>query len=109
MTASAPTFIRVPLLPVEAICLGDVVLHRHKLCHSLRNHETTHWLQQREVGRKEYARIYWHEYSVARAAGLSRGEAYRKIRFEREAFDHENDGGYNARRKPCAWQDYEEP
>jgi hypothetical protein len=72
----------------------------------LENHERIHFAQQRELILVGFYLLYVWDYFVGRLAGMDHHEAYREIRFEREAFDNEAHLGYLTDRRRFAFTDY---
>lgn len=68
---------------------------------SLMRHERIHLRQQAELAVIPFYIIYVYDYLMGRINGLDHDAAYRNIRFEREAFNNENDPGYLINRQ--AW------
>lgn len=70
------------------------------------NHEKIHLKQQIECLVLPFYLVYLIEYCRHRLKGKSHYWAYRSIRFEREAFDHEADAAYLSNRSLFAWVKY---
>jgi hypothetical protein len=68
----------------------------------LMRHERIHLRQQAELAVILFYIIYVYDYLMGRIKGLDHDRAYRNIRFEREAFQNENDPGYLMSRKTWA-------
>ena len=73
------------------------------LSERLLRHERIHTAQMREMLFLPFYIFYLMEWMVRL---LRRGNAYRSISFEREAYDNEHDAGYLDRRPPFAWRHY---
>lgn len=72
---------------VAAITLGRRIwIRAGEESETLLKHELTHVRQMRDLGLIRFAWRYLGEYVHSRLAGMSSGEAYRNISFEREAF-----------------------
>lgn len=69
---------------------------------ALLRHERIHLRQQAELLVLPFYIWYLTEYLVLRLR-LPHSAAYRRIRFEREAYAHENDPTYLAKRRPWAF------
>ena len=67
------------------------------------NHERIHTAQMRELAYIPFYIIYLIEWALRL---LLKGNAYRGIGFEREAYVHESDYDYLKRRKHYAWLKY---
>lgn len=70
--------------------------------HQLR-HEYIHSRQQREMLYLPFFLWYGVEWAVLMLRYRDRMQAYRNIRFEREAYEHEREEDYLQRRKCFAW------
>jgi len=68
----------------------------------LMRHERIHLRQQLELGVLPFYIMYILEYLLGRLSGLTHDAAYRGIRFEREAFQNENDPDFLKNRKVWA-------
>ena len=66
---------------------------------TLVNHEAIHTAQMREMCYVFFYLLYFMEWIVRL---FMRGNAYRNISFEREAYDHQHDLNYLSRRKHFA-------
>jgi hypothetical protein len=94
---------RVSPIDIGAISLGIAVFARATLDEDTRRHETIHYRQWRELGFVLFPLLYGFFYARNRLWGMSGEEAYFEIPFEREAYVHESDEGYLARRPFWAW------
>ena len=70
------------------------------LSNELINHERIHTRQMLELGIIFFYLIYVIEWLVRL---IMRGNAYRNISFEREAYAHQRDLNYLKHRRPYAW------
>lgn len=70
------------------------------------NHEGIHIKQQYELFIIGFYVLYLYYYIKNRRSGMDHDEAYRKIPFEMEAYDHESDLKYLDKRKKNAWKQY---
>lgn len=68
------------------------------------NHERIHGRQQIEMLLIPFFLLYVVEWAVKLFVG--NGNAYRRISFEREAYENEEDMSYLSNRKPYAWIKY---
>ena len=68
-----------------------------------RNHELTHWEQQREMLCLFFYPWYLLEYLIRLIRFLDHQKAYRSIGFEQEAKKYEKDLDYLTRRKHFHW------
>ncbi len=81
--------------------MGVMFVHPGVEVHdSLLNHERIHTAQMRELGYLPFYLFYVLEWMVRL---LFPGNAYRKISFEREAYDHMFDSQYLKHRRHYAW------
>lgn len=118
----------IPFGKYTAITLWPFIFVKRMLTHTV-GHETIHWWQQLEVlvaaliiaiaailfGASawwlcavpfSYYALYCAEWAVRLAIYRDGTEAYRNISHEQEAYMHEADPHYLARRKPFAWTGY---
>ena len=97
--------VRTSILPFHgfsAINLLGVLFVHHGvyLSNEMMNHERIHSAQQREMLFVFFYLAYFMEWVVRLPM---RGNAYRNISFEREAYDHMDDLDYLSHRKHYAW------
>lgn len=69
-------------------------------------HEKIHFYQQLELLFIFHWLLYVSFYVVYRAKGLNHDQAYRRVPFEREAYEHEGVEKYLSNRKPFCWLKY---
>jgi len=69
------------------------------------NHETIHFHQQKEVGALKFYYLYLRENSRLKKI-YGKGKAYRRISFEKEAFDNDQNLNYLETRPNNAWKNY---
>ena len=95
----------IPLRGFSAInLLGILFVHPGVyLSQELVNHERIHTAQILEMGIIGFYVLYVVEWMVRL---LRRGNAYRKISFEREAYDNQRDLDYLQHRRHYAWRKY---
>ena len=95
----------IPLRGFSAInLLGILFVHPGVyLSQELINHERIHTAQILEMGIIGFYVWYVVEWMVRL---LRRGNAYRKISFEREAYDNQRDLDYLQHRRHYAWRKY---
>lgn len=94
----------IPFKGFAAINLFGVLFVRKDafISNTTVNHEAIHTLQMRELGYIPFYIIYLFEWIVRL---FMRGNAYRNISFEREAYDHEHDYTYPIfRRHYAQWR-----
>ena len=81
--------------------LGVMFVHPGVAVHdSLINHERIHTAQMRELGYLPFYLLYLLEWLVRLCLP---GNAYRKLSFEKEAYDHMFDDNYLKHRRHYAW------
>jgi len=85
-----------------AINLLGFIFTVQKLSPQALQHELIHSRQQREMLYIPFFLWYVLEWCVLWAKCGDRMKAYRNIRFEREAYTHEQDADYLQKRKPYA-------
>ena len=91
---------------ISAITLGPVVISRGKISARTRRHETIHYQQYLETGFIGFLVLYlWYFLCACYTYGYSR-EAYKRIKFEQEAYEHQNDPSYLKTRKRYNWLRY---
>ena len=85
-------------------CLGVLFVHHGVyLSSELMNHERIHTAQMREMLFVPFYIVYLVEWLVRL---MMRGNAYRNISFEREAYDNQRDPDYLRHRRHYAWLRY---
>lgn len=100
--------VRTSILPFKGFTainlLGVLFVHPGVyLSHEMMNHERIHTAQQREMLFLFFYLAYVLEWLVRLPM---RGNAYRNISFEREAYANQRDLGYLSRRPLFAWRRY---
>jgi hypothetical protein len=83
---------------------GIYLSKRHLTNQKTIRHETIHWKQQMEMLIIPFYLWYGIEYLVRLIT--DKGNAYRAISFEQEAYKNENDIEYPNKRKHFAWIKY---
>lgn len=94
---------RVAPIEIQAISLCGFVFSRTTLSEHTRQHETIHWIQQRELLFVGFFVLYlgwWFWYLIRLRNGAA---AYRAIPFEVEAYRFEGDPQYLEKRPVFAW------
>lgn len=86
-----------------AINLFGIVFAKRQLSECDKRHEQIHTWQQQELLFVGFYLWYLVEWVVLLLRYRNQHKAYRNIRFEREAFDHEHDKSYPKTRKHYAW------
>lgn len=92
---------RIPFKGFAAINLFGFIVVRHGIFASetLINHERIHTAQMRELGFIFFYLLYGLEWLIRLPM---KGNAYRNITFEQEAYDHQNEPSYLEVRKHYA-------
>ncbi|MDQ7947628.1 MAG: hypothetical protein REI78_06190 [Pedobacter sp.] len=101
-----PAVIVVPWLKARGMAIFPFILVRDegsKADRVLINHEKIHLRQQLELFILPFYLLYLLLYLVNLLRYMNHYQAYRQIRFEREAFDHEDDLNYIQNRNFWAW------
>lgn len=83
-----------------AICLFGFVFSIRPLTKAEQNHERIHAVQQKELLYIPFFVWYFIEWLILCIKYRDRLKAYYHIRFEEEAYRHQNDLDYLAKRKP---------
>ena len=98
-----PKILRIKKLPLGkdflALTLGEFILAREPLTPSAVNHELIHVAQQRELLYIPFFIWYGIEWLVLCIKYRDRIKAYYNIRFEKEAYNHQQDLQYLKNRK----------
>jgi len=110
-----PIFItnsRVPqwlsvFIKIGAITIFPFVFVRGNIIQRTRTHETIHFLQYKEMWIVGFLPIYLFDYVLGLIKYKNdKKKAYMQIRFEQEAYAHEDDPCYPAHRNKKAWKKY---
>jgi hypothetical protein len=89
-----------------SISLALFVFARGEMSKTTKRHETIHYLQWVELGFIGFLLLYPSFWLINFVRYRDGDRAYREIPFEREAYGHEEEGGYLATRKRYAWLKY---
>ena len=95
-------------ITIWAINIGPFVWCRDKFTESLKQHESIHWAQQKELLFVGFFVLYVFFYlkNVMRLGWKGRKDAYRSIAFEMEAYRNEHVVDYIKTRRPYEWVRY---
>lgn len=96
----------IPFRGFKAINIFGIVFHRRDTLPMKAaniNHEAIHSRQMIETAFVVYYLWYVIEWLIRLIICRNSSQAYRSILFEREAYKHQDDETYLARRKPFAW------
>lgn len=93
-------------ISINAITLGPVVISRGTMSEVTRRHETIHFQQYLETGFIGFLVLYlWYFLTACYTYGYSK-KAYKRIKFEQEAYEHQCDPYYLKNRKRFRWLKY---
>ncbi len=102
-------FITVSFLRHRGMAIYPFILLQKKQSREdkvLINHEKIHLRQQLELLVLPFYMLYFINYLYNLISMLNHQAAYRNIIFEKEAYDHEKDLDYLAKRKPYSFLNY---
>ncbi len=104
----APRFLKAISWVVEivAITLFPFIISREKMSEDVLNHECIHIAQQKELFVLFFYLLYGWDYLMGMIKYRNKEEAYFRIRFEQEAYEHMCDQDYLDNRKPYSWRKY---
>jgi hypothetical protein len=93
-------------LSIEAITLGPIVISRNPLDECVRRHEKIHYLQYKELFFLGFLVMYIWDFFRGYLLYKNWHKAYRRIRFEQEAYEYMFSNGYVQERERYAWRNY---
>lgn len=109
-----PIFVKVPFLHVKAITLWFIVLWKVTydtttgtpiyLTDQVKRHETIHYRQYNETYVVFFLVLYVLDWLLAMCNGYGFWGSYYRIRFEQEAYAHQDEPRYAELRESRAWQ-----
>jgi hypothetical protein len=104
----APKFLKAIswVVDITAITLYPFIISRDKMSEDVLNHECIHIAQQKELFVVFFYLLYGWDYLLGMIKYRKKEEAYFKIRFEQEAYDHMFKQDYLKTRKRFAWRKY---
>jgi len=110
-----PTIIRNSIIPklssifinVYAITIFPFIFIKDEGHDVVINHESIHFKQQRELLVIFFYLLYVYDWIVGLIKYRSPSFAYRKIRFEQEAYENDENPYYLIIRKRFAWRKYQ--
>ena len=104
----APRFLKAISWVVEivAITLFPFIISREKMSEDVLNHECIHIAQQKELFVLFFYLLYGWDYLMGMIKYRNKEEAYFRIRFEQEAYEHMYDQKYLDNRKLYSWRKY---
>ena len=94
------------VISVYAITLLPFIVSSEDLDELTMNHELIHFEQQKELYLVGFYFLYVYDYLKGVVKYKDKEEAYRKIRFEQEAYSNEDDLGYIQTRDRNNWKKY---
>ena len=94
------------VISVYAITLFPFIVSSEDLDELTMNHELIHFEQQKELYLVGFYFLYVYDYLKGVVKYKDKEEAYRKIRFEQEAYSNEDDLGYIQTRDRNNWEKY---
>ena len=95
------------VISVYAITLYPFIILSEEVDEYTMNHEMIHFEQQKELFVVGFYILYAYDFIKGMVKYKDRGTAYFMIRFEQEAYIHQNDLGYVVDREKYAWREYE--
>jgi hypothetical protein len=104
----APKFLKLisVFINVYAITLFPFIVSREEMNERVLRHETIHICQQKELLVLFFYLLYLWDFCHGLFKYKSRSTAYRRIRFEQEAYTHESDKEYLDTRPWLNWRSY---
>jgi hypothetical protein len=108
ITIIAPKFLRAISLVVDivAITLYPFIISREEMSEDLLRHESIHIAQQKELFVVFFYLLYGWDYLKGFIKFKDKELAYRRIRFEQEAYSHMFNEHYLENRKSYSWRKY---
>lgn len=97
---------RLSPINIHAIVLWPWIICRSELDETSMRHELIHWHQYRELWVVGFLAIYLWDYLTGLVKYRSGEQAYRKIRFEQEAYARQGEADYLEMRPRLAWRDW---
>ena len=95
------------VVSVYAITLFPFIIASEELDEYTMNHELIHFEQQKELYVFGFYLLYAYDFVKAMIKYKNKETAYFMIRFEQEAYAHQNDLGYIVDREKHSWKEYE--
>ncbi len=104
----APRFLKFIsfIINVYAITLFPFIISREEMSERVLRHETIHIHQQKELLVLFFYLLYLWDFCHGLFKYKSSSTAYRRIRFEQEAYAHESDTEYLSTRPWVNWRSY---
>ena len=104
----APRFLKTLSIVIDifAITLWPFIISREEMSEDVLNHESIHIAQQKELFVVFFYMLYGWDYLRGYMKFRDKELAYRRIRFEQEAYAHMFNKHYLDNRKPYSWRKY---
>ena len=108
ITIIAPRFLKTIswVIDICAITLYPFIISREKMSEDVFNHERIHIAQQKELFVVFFYLLYGWDYLRGFIKFRNKELAYRRIRFEQEAYSQMFNENYLENRKPYSWRKY---
>jgi|TARA_R100001460_G_C3505036_1_gene170826 hypothetical protein len=95
------------VISVYAVTLFPFIILSEEVDEYTMNHELIHFEQQKELYLIGFYILYAYDFVKGMIKYKNKDTAYFMIRFEQEAYNHQNDLGYISDREKQAWKQYE--
>ena len=95
------------VISVYAVTLFPFIILSEEVDEYTMNHELIHFEQQKELCLIGFYILYAYDFVKGMIKYKNKDTAYFMIRFEQEAYNHQNDLGYISDREKQAWKQYE--
>tara|TARA_B100001094_G_C17706571_1_gene565241 strand:+ start:60 stop:398 length:339 start_codon:yes stop_codon:yes gene_type:complete len=95
------------VISVYAITLFPFIILSEEVDEYTMNHELIHFEQQKELFVVGFYALYAYDFFKGMIKYKNKDLAYFLIRFEQEAYAHQNDLGYIVDREKHSWKEYE--
>tara|TARA_R110001583_G_scaffold24260_6_gene88644 strand:- start:845 stop:1186 length:342 start_codon:yes stop_codon:yes gene_type:complete len=104
----APKFLRTisVIIDIVAITLYPFIISREEMSEDVLRHESIHIAQQKELFVLFFYMLYGWDYLKGLLKFRNKELAYRRIRFEQEAYSQMFNENYLENRKPYIWRKY---
>ena len=94
-------------ISVYAVTLYPFIIASEQLDEFTMNHELIHFEQQKELFVIGFYFLYTYDFIKGIIKHKDKEVAYFMIRFEQEAYEHQNNLGYTFERNKHSWKKYE--
>jgi len=95
------------VISVYAITIFPFIILSEEVDDYTMNHELIHFEQQKELFVVGFYALYAYDFFKGMIKYKNKDLAYFLIRFEQEAYAHQNDLGYIVDREKHSWKEYE--